>query len=275
MTDSLRKPTLGLDVGGANLKAADGAGFARSTFFPLWKHPERLADALVELTAEAPPCPVWALTMTGELADCFRTKREGVSAILRAVEAAASRRSPSPQVVVYLTDGTFASVAEAEHRYLEAAASNWHATAVLAARLFPEQRGVFIDVGSTTCDIIPFSARSPTPRGRTDPERLASGELVYTGVVRSPICAVTQVLPWRGSLCPTAQELFATTLDAHLILAHLPEDADDRNTADGRPATIEFARERLARCLCADCEQFDAADARAAAEAICECKSGK
>ncbi len=108
----------------------------------------------------------------------------------------------------------------------------------------------------------------PTTLGYTDTERLAAGELVYTGVVRSPVCAVTPTIPWRGRPCPTAQELFATTYDAHLILGHLPEDLTDRNTADGRPATIEFARERLARSICADHEEFAAVDARVAAESI-------
>jgi probable H4MPT-linked C1 transfer pathway protein len=259
---------LGLDIGGANLKASDGAGFARSVYFPLWRTPEKLSEALVELVAEAPPCGTWAVTMTGELADCFRNKQDGVAAILHAVEIATVRQPRPPQVAVYLTDGSFVSINEANERYIEAAASNWHATASLVARKHITRRGVLIDVGSTTCDVIPFACGKPTALGRTDTERLAVGELVYTGVVRSPVCAVTPTFPWRGRPCPTAQELFATTYDAHLILGHLPEDLGDHNTADGRPATIELARERLARSICADHEEFDAVDARIAAEAI-------
>jgi probable H4MPT-linked C1 transfer pathway protein len=269
MTSSNHKHfVLGLDIGGANLKAADGAGYARSVYFPLWRTPEKLSEALVELVADAPPCGTWAVTMTGELADCFRNKQEGVAAILYAVEFAAARQPRPPQVAVYLTDGSFASLREAYERYREAAASNWHATASLVARANIGRRGVLIDIGSTTCDIIPFAAGAPTTLGYTDTERLAAGELVYTGVVRSPVCAVTPTFPWRGRPCPTAHELFATTHDAYLILGHLPEDLSDRNTADGRPATIELARERLARSICADHDEFDAVDARVAAEAI-------
>ena len=54
----------------------------------------------------------------------------------------------------------------------------------------------------------------------------------------------------------------------YLVLGLLPEDAADCNTADGRPATIEFARDRLARCICADRESFSREDARAAAAEI-------
>ncbi|MBN8626848.1 MAG: H4MPT-linked C1 transfer pathway protein [Planctomycetes bacterium] len=263
-----RKSVLGLDVGGANLKASDGAGFAHSVYFPLWRTPEKLSEALVELVAEAPPCGTWAVTMTGELADCFHNKQDGVATILYDVEVAAARQPSPPKIAVYLTDGSFVPLRQAYERYREAAASNWHATASLVARTKINLRGVLIDVGSTTCDIIPFAAGAPTTLGYTDTQRLAAGELVYTGVVRSPVCAVTPKFPWRGRQCPTAQELFATTYDAHLILGHLPEDLGDHNTADGRPATIELACLRLARSICADQEEFDAVDARVAAEAI-------
>lgn len=268
MNQPSQHAVLGLDIGGANLKASDGGDYSRAAYFPLWKSPAGLADAVEKLVADAPPCTVWAVTMTGELADCFRTKREGVAAILDAVEVAAARLAKSPRVLVYLTDGTFVSPEEARRRPLEAAASNWHALAAFTAQRFPESSGLLIDIGSTTCDLIPFADGVPTAIGRTDPNRLASGELVYTGVVRSPVCALVQTLPWRGAVCGVAQELFATTLDAYLVLGLSPEDAGDCNTADGRPATIEFAYDRLARCICADRESFDAADARAVATEI-------
>jgi hypothetical protein len=116
--------------------------------------------------------------------------------------------------------------------------------------------------------MIPVKNGIPAALGRTDPERLASGELVYTGVVRSPVCALVSELPWRGGNCPTAQELFATALDAWLMLGEIPEDATNTATADGRPATREYAHDRLARSICADREMFTLSDALAAAEAV-------
>src|SRR3990172_4014916 len=100
---------LGLDIGGANLKAADGRGWAHSVPFALWRDPDGLAGALSELAATAPGSERWAVTMTGELCDCFRTKADGVRHILAAVEMAAGPRD----VVVYLVDGRLVSVDEA------------------------------------------------------------------------------------------------------------------------------------------------------------------
>ena len=69
---------LALDIGGANLKAANGLKYARSVPFPLWRTPERLPEALRSLLASGPPFEQLAVTMTGELADCFPSKADGV-----------------------------------------------------------------------------------------------------------------------------------------------------------------------------------------------------
>jgi hypothetical protein len=262
---------LGLDIGGVYLKAADAESFAACRYFPIWQNPETLADALRELIDAAPTKQGIAVTMTAELADCFSTKAEGVRRILESVEAAAAGRP----VRVYLCDGSFAEPAAVRQEPLLAAAANWHALARLAGRFASQGAALLIDVGSTTTDLIPLTDGMPVARGTTDPERLVEGELVYTGVERSPVCAVVQALPWRGHQCPTAHELFATTQDAYLILGDLPEDPDSTHTADGRPATKPAAVDRLARAICADRTMFDANDAHAAATAIARAQLAK
>lgn len=255
---------LALDIGGANLKSADGQGFAASRHFPLWQQSARLPEALRTVIAEAPPSDHLAVTMTGELADCYRTKTEGVLQILAAVEAAADQRHTR----VYLTDGRLVTPAVARSMPNLVAASNWHALASFAGRYARRGQGLMIDIGSTTCDLIPLADGQPQAVGKTDPERLLSGELVYSGVERSPICAVTPMLPWRDQACPVAHELFATTLDAYLLLGDVAENAKFKFTSDNRPATREFAQDRMARMLCADHTSFSSEDATEAAKAV-------
>src|SRR5262249_27130143 len=137
-----------------------------------------------------------------------------------------------------------------------------------AGRFAPRGPALLIDIGSTTSDIIPLRDGVPVPQGLTDPERLATGELVYTGVQRSPICALIAEAPWRGATCGVAQELFATTWDAYLMLGDLPEEPGDEATADGRPATKACAHDRLARMICADRSLFDEQDAVAMSGAV-------
>ena len=123
-----------------------------------------------------------------------------------------------------------------------------------------------IDIGSTTADIIAMKDGRPIPQGRTDTERLQSGELVYAGVKRTPVCALATALPHRGVLTGLAAELFATTRDVYLMLGDIDDDPDDCDTADGRPATAEFARDRLARMVGEDREGFTREDAIAFAK---------
>lgn len=253
---------LGLDIGGANLKAADGRGWAHCVPFALWRDPRGLAAALDALIEGAPSAERLAVTMTGELCDCFSSKEEGVRHILAAVAQSSKQRD----VRVHLVDGRIVTIAEALQSPQLAAASNWNALARHVCRFVTGRTGLSIDVGSTTTDVIPLVDARVAARGRNDTERLLFHELVYRGVGRTPICAVTGMLPWRGELCPIAAEVFATTADAYVLVGELSEDPHAGWTADGRPLTKERARQRLARQLCADAADLSPVDFERIAE---------
>ncbi|HEY2414008.1 MAG TPA: hydantoinase/oxoprolinase family protein [Pirellulaceae bacterium] len=257
---------LALDIGGANIKAADGNGYAQSYGFPLWKQSPRLAQQLRTVIYEAPPSDHIAVTMTGELADCFESKAVGVRFILDALHSAADNRHSR----VYLVDGRLVAPQVALSSPHLAAASNWHALARFATRFATAGTALVIDVGSTTCDIIPLVNGQPVASGTTDTQRLVAGELVYTGVERSPICAVVSLVPYRGKSCPVVHEVFATMRDAYLILEKLPEDPANTQTPDGKPAKRGFARSRLARMIAADDQEFNHKDAVAIAESAAD-----
>ncbi len=244
---------LGLDIGGANLKAAHGNGSARSRPFELWKHPDQLGHALRELLQDFPSFDRLAVTMTGELCDCFETRRQGVLAILAAVEELASGRP----VLVWSRRG-FLSLPAGREEPLAVGSANWLALAHLAGRYVPSASGILIDIGSTTTDLVPLADGKPIPRSVTDVERLRGLELVYSGVRRTPLCAVLGA--------GVAAEVFATTLDVFLVADMISESPADCATADGRPATRAAARARLARMLCADAESLDAEEIHKLAE---------
>ena len=257
---------LGIDIGGANIKLSDGVAFARSYPYSLWKHPRSLGSDLRSMIDESPPSDGLAITMTGELADCFETKADGVRFILDAVAHSADGR----QTRVYTLDGELVTTHAASEHPLRVAASNWHALASVAARFVPQTTGLLVDIGSTTCDIIQLEEGKSVPEAYDDTGRLLNGELLYTGVQRSPLCAMVDHVPYRGKSCPVALEWFATAFDVYLILGDLPEDPDNVETADGRPATCTAARDRLARTICADRVNFHQRDAIDLAEAVAQ-----
>jgi (4-(4-[2-(gamma-L-glutamylamino)ethyl]phenoxymethyl)furan-2-yl)methanamine synthase len=232
---------LGLDIGGANLKAATNTKLAASVPFALWKNPDGLADALRELCAQFSGWDSLAVTMTGELCDAFQTKREGVAHILKHVRAVCQ----SHPVHVWSTSGKFVTIDEANASPLNVASANWHALATYAGSYITRGTGLLLDIGSTTTDLIPILDGLPDTRGKTDPTRLQNSELLYTGVKRTPIMAI---LP-AGSV---AAEYFATMQDAYLLTGQMPEDPTDTDTADGRPATKANAHARMSRMVCGD-----------------------
>lgn len=254
---------LGVDVGGANLKAARG-DLALSSSFAVWREPERLSEALAELASRLEPFDRVAATMTAELCDCYPTKREGVLSIARALSRAFDQRP----VIYWGTDGRFHDVEAIRARPLLAAASNWVALATVAARLVGDEPALLIDVGSTTTDLIPLHNGRVVARGRTDWRRLQTGELVYAGVSRTPVCALARELPFQGEPTGLAAELFATTKDVYLLLGEIAPNATDLSTADGRASTPGAAHDRLARMVGADREVCSRADAEALAKAV-------
>ena len=248
---------VGWDIGGVNTKVARvvGTDVVASGVRPLAIERDRgaLAPLLRDLAraADAQPADVHAVTMTAELSQVFRTKRDGVAFLLDAVDIA----FPGACVRVYTVDGRFVSSDVARREPLTVAAANWAATAQLVARTHPDC--VLVDIGSTTTDVIPIVGGEVVARGRTDPERLREGELIYTGALRTPVEAITPVVELDGRPTGVSAEGFAIAADVHVWLGAIAAEDYTCPTPDGRPATRAYAAERLARVVCADRDMLD------------------
>jgi (4-(4-[2-(gamma-L-glutamylamino)ethyl]phenoxymethyl)furan-2-yl)methanamine synthase len=260
---------IGLDVGGANTKAAavDGDGHLRivSEPFEVWRTPDRLADAIASVVGRLglDHAPV-ALTTTAELVDVFESKRVGVLSVLDAVATALPGRS----LRVMTTSGGLVGMERARADPLSCAAANWVATALLVARSLPD--AILVDCGGTTTDVIPIAAGRLAARGRTDVERLLAGELVYTAALRTNVAAIVSEVPIGGRPCPVSSELFAISADAHLLRGDLTEAQCTCSFPDDRGPGPEQVRARLARVVCADPEQLAPGDLEAIAAAVAD-----
>lgn len=253
---------LGWDIGGANTKVArlepdrDGPTIrSRCLPYEIKRDPSALVSTLIQAAESVGgrPSDLHAVTMTAELSQAFRTKREGVAFVLDGLEAA----FPGAKVHVYSVDGSFVAPNEARELPLAVAAANWAATASLVARSVPTC--VLVDIGTTSADLIPIVDGRVVVQGRTDPDRLLSGELVYTGALRTPVEAVAHQVPLWGGSAGVAADGFAIVGDAHLWLGRLQPEDYTCPTPDGRPATRHSAGERLARLVCGDRDMLDEA----------------
>jgi (4-(4-[2-(gamma-L-glutamylamino)ethyl]phenoxymethyl)furan-2-yl)methanamine synthase len=252
---------IGWDIGGAHLKAAraDEARIVDAVQLP---SPLRLgltavADAFAAAKARLGPADRHVVTMTAELADTFASRHEGVASL----SALAVRELAPAPLSLYAGRAGFVAPESAASHAEDIASANWFASASLAAKV--RGSALFVDMGSTTTDIVPVANGAVVARGYTDGERLAAGELVYTGLVRSFVMAVAPRAPWAGSWTPLINENFANMADVHRILGTLPAGADQMTTADGREKTVEASMARLARMVGRDAG--DAAPAQWAA----------
>ena len=161
--------TIGWDVGGVQVKAArveSRAGRPRVVRTAVRASRDLAANGTSsrtssgswpgELSVDA--AAAHALTMTAELSDAFRDKREGVLFVMDGLDAA----FPRSAVFAFDSDGVFVPLPEARARPLAFAATNWIASALYAAPRIDEC--ILVDVGSTTTDIVPIRERSPRLR---------------------------------------------------------------------------------------------------------------
>jgi probable H4MPT-linked C1 transfer pathway protein len=252
---------IGWDIGGANTKTAFVStknGVIRELktaieYFPVWKDSEKLSKVLLGLNKRlsgSVKLDCVGVTMTAELSDAYRTKREGVDHILACV----AQIFPVTPIFVLDVEAMLRSIEEAKAEPLKVAAANWAATGWLVSQLI--KTCVIIDVGSTSTSIIPVIDGRISAAGKTDLEKLMNGELVYTGSLRTNVAAIVNSIPFRGGVARVSSELFAQSGDAHLVLGNITEEEYTVETADGRGKTGTEAMARLARVVCADSEML-------------------
>ena len=269
LDSNLRDPWVGIDIGGANLKAAHTSGWSRSAGFAMWREWRTLGISLGKLLDECPAFSGVAVTMTGELADCFATRAEGVANILEQLTSIL----PASMVRVYCVDGTWKTVSQSASDPWSVSASNWHGLARFAIRFIGARSCLLVDTGSTTTDLIPIRNGQIELEARTDSQRLQAGALVYTGIERSNVAAIINDVTLFGSLCPVMNEQFATIRDVYLWLRELNDEPDNCETADNKPATRNAARYRLARIVGEDGSTLSDTDIDRIAEQIAEAQT--
>jgi len=257
----------GWDVGGAHVKVslADGGGAVRDVVqwaCPLWQgldHLEHTIDLVFERWPQARTVAAQhAVTMTGEMVDLFADRADGVRAIVatlaRRLGAQSPARSSSPsrsmssrQLRFYAGDTGWLAADACADGWRQVASANWLATANWVCTRVAD--AVLIDIGSTTTDIIPIVDGRVAARAATDAGRLATGELVYQGVVRTPLCGVAHRIEFAGAALNVMNEWFATTADVYRLTGELDPLHDVQPSADHGPKTPAASRARIARMI--------------------------
>jgi (4-(4-[2-(gamma-L-glutamylamino)ethyl]phenoxymethyl)furan-2-yl)methanamine synthase len=256
------RTVVGWDIGGAHVKACllrDGeVQDAAQWPCPLWRGIEHLHQALAAAQQRWPALAQaeHAVTMSGEMVDLFADREDGVQRIAGALTQAFA----ADTLHFFAGDAGWCSHDQVARQWRHVASANWLATALHAAMQLAEGDALLVDIGSTTTDVIALRRGRVLTRARTDAERLASGELVYHGVVRTPLCALAQRIAWRGREHNVMNEFFATTADVYRLTGELDAMHDQAASADGAAKDTHATQQRLARMIGLDARDGTADD---------------
>ncbi len=245
--------SIGWDIGGAHVKAVvlDQTWEVSAIFLlpcPLWKGIEQLRIAVKDIMQELPAAHYWhAITMTGELVDCFENREAGVKQILATI----IELLPADELHVFAGKAGLINAKHVnEQHYLAIASANWLVSAAFVAQKVGN--GLFIDIGSTTTDILLLRDGEVRAQGYTDYQRLISQELIYTGIIRTAVMAVAQTALDDDTEIGIMAEYFATMADVYRVTGELNELHDHTETADGAEKTIIASARRLSRMIGCD-----------------------
>ncbi len=245
----------GWDIGGAHLKVASASAKGELDYIdqfatPLWLGLDRLERILPDALQSIPSGPTChAVTMTAELVDIFTSRQQGLQTVQQLCQ-----QYLGEDIAVYASNSGFQQHTAGDSDAGNIASANWHASASYVAMSLSD--GLFIDIGSTTTDIIPFRDGRLLNLGDDDRSRLQHSELVYSGVIRTPLMALAKRVPFLGEWHALTAEQFATTADIYRILGHLGTDVDLMDTADGAGKDINASIRRLARMIGCDAEHY-------------------
>ena len=251
-------PIIGWDVGGAHLKAAlfNAEGHLVKVLqvpCALWRGLNELEAAIDEMLSQfSTSTAIHAITMTGELVDLFANRQTGVNEISRIMHAKLAGTKQFYTGSHDLDFAGFVTIDEVNAHWQHIASANWLASASFVAKQVGH--ALLIDVGSTTSDFVLITGHQPVCLGLTDATRMQTEELVYTGVIRTPLMALTQKIQFENTITSVAAEYFATTADVYRLTNDLVGEDDMADTADGKEKTVQASAQRLARMIGRDAD---------------------
>ena len=229
---------IGWDIGGAHIKAAK-IDFNKKTsktkqiYSPIWKNLNYLKKSIKLIKKKLGKTNYHAITMTAELSDIFPDRKKGVNHVVNL-----SSKILGEKNIFFYSKKSFLIKKLAIKKPFELNSMNWHATASFISNFFPNC--ILVDIGSTTTDIIPIKNKKIISKGVSDYQRLKSNELIYLGVLRTPIQAVER----KKNLI---NENFANLSDVYRVLNKIPSTFDLLPTLDRKTKNKHDSARRIAR----------------------------
>lgn len=233
---------LGVDIGGAHLKLV-GTNIKKKVIFvsylkcPIWEDINNLRLHLTSLKAKIDiNYVICCITMTAELCDCFENRNSGVKKIFSICKESGLN--------FFFFSNSFCAPTK-KLCTSSVSSMNWLAPAVFLKEKI--KNAILIDFGSTTTDITIIQNYHLSNLGYTDFDRLKNSELVYTGIVRTPIFSISKSLLIEGMKLTIIPEQFSNMADIYRIRDSLPKNVDLFSTMDKKDKSKISSLKRVSR----------------------------
>ena len=240
---------LGIDIGGAHIKLI-GLNKKRSVCFAnyrkcyVWKGLDSLKKEFEYINnLNFDKKIICGITMTAELCDIFKSKKIGASQISNLCKILKYNfLFYSKQKNIFTKD--------VKGNYKNIISMNWHAVARYFMRYYKNL--IIIDFGSTTTDFICIKDGIISNVGVDDLSRLSEGELIYTGVVRTPLFGIQNKINYKNKVYHIIPELFSSTSDIYRVNNFINKNFDVDDEADHQGKSLTKSLIRISRSFAID-----------------------
>ena len=236
---------IGWDIGGAHTKytisfKSKDIVECRIIHCELWKSLSKLDDIIQNVNSKYKEKfnIINLITMSAEMCDIFPSRAKGVKSILSLFE----KRDFINHI--YAKDNKILNL-EGFKEYSSCESTNWMVIAEYLKNI--EKNMVAIDIGSTTTDLVLVKDHVCINTRYDDYSGLNTKELLYTGVLRTPIYSVTNSIILNKKTYNIIPENFTTMSDIYRLLNIIKNKSDYTNTADGRSKSIKDTLHRISR----------------------------
>ena len=233
---------LGIDIGGAHLKIV-GLNFKKEIIIvtkkkcPIWKGINYLDREIEELNQLGNKNTICGITMTAELCDNFKGRKDGVKKIINSTKNLNFKK-------LFFTNDEYNQFKK-KPNHSEVSSMNWLATAKFVSKKI--NNGLIIDFGSTTTDLILIENKKIKNKYYNDLDRIINSELIYSGFTRTPLAGIANEVKYNNRKYSLIPEFFSNTADMYRIIQNSSENLDLYNTADGRSKSKKNSYKRVAR----------------------------
>jgi probable H4MPT-linked C1 transfer pathway protein len=245
---------LGVDIGGAHIKIVGLDQFQNICLIKyrkcyLWKNQKKLKQEITFINSLSSNKNIFCgVTMTAELCDIFPDRLTGAKKILnecKRIKFKTFLYSRSDKVFEKLQSNNFSNIMS----------MNWHSIGKYLTSFV--KNALIIDFGSTTTDFICIKNGKIMNKAFNDFQRLSNGEILYTGLMRTPLFAIKRNVKYKSKNISIIPENFSNTSDIYRINKQIKKEFDIDDETDFSDKNVIGSYKRIARSFGMDYHSKD------------------